>query len=442
MMFGFRALPGAAFDATASSAAGSKEVEASAPRRIEIRAAIRVMDPTSFNSYRSGLWRFSSNGVGHVKGFIPLPVNHRFDIFTIMKNEERTAESIDLACGTPLSRREFVRHGGRLIAGAALGLGCKGALERGPEPAAPGGLEGMRDAPTPPVPRAVLGKTGAEVSVLGLGTGSLGHQNQNEPDQDKLQRIFGDAIDRGITYVDTAPTYGGAQKALRQVLRDRRGRVFLATKIHAETAADAEILLDRSLAELGTDHVDLLHLHNLGAKDVDKVLGKGGSWEYFLKAKEKGKTRFVGLTGHERPAKYLRMLETGTVDAIMVVMNFVDRHTYGFEEMVLPAARARGTGVMAMKVFGGLRGGFQSYGSKEDQPSKVEEGGHEKAIAYIRSLEGVAGMVIGVFSAEQVLWNIRAAAASKPLPKEAFEKLCEEGKALAPAWGPRLGPPA
>jgi predicted aldo/keto reductase-like oxidoreductase len=191
---------------------------------------------------------------------------------------------------------------------------------------------------------------------------------------------------------------------------------------------------------LKVDGVDVLDLHSAGSQDIDKVLAKGGSWEFIQKAKEKGKARFIGLSGHSRPANFVRMIETDTVDMIMPAMNFVDRYIYGFEEKVLPVARKHRTGVMAMKVYGGIVGGFKNYSAREPHPSQMSAEHHELSIRYIKSLEGVTGMVIGVHTAEQMRMNLERVIKAKPLSKKEFEETCELGKKIAQSWLPRFGP--
>jgi predicted aldo/keto reductase-like oxidoreductase len=156
--------------------------------------------------------------------------------------------------------------------------------------------------------------------------------------------------------------------------------------------------------------------------------------------KSQGKARFLGVTGHCRPEKFLRMLGTDQVDVMMVAMNFVDRHIYGFEEKVLPTAVKHKTGVMAMKVYGGVKGSFPNYEAKTPHPSQMPGEYHARSVAYARSLEGVTGLVIGAHSRAQLLENIRRVVEAKPLSKPDFEKLCDEGKTLAAEWTPRFGP--
>ncbi len=328
------------------------------------------------------------------------------------------------------SRREFVKVGGA-IAAAVVGGESLGRAEEKP---ATGAAQ---------IPRSRLGKTGVEVSILGLGTAPMGHRNGNKPDLPPLISVFSEAIDRGINYIDTGRIYGRSEEALGDVLKTRRDKVFLVTKVWAEEAEDARKKLEESLRTLKVDHVDLLHLHSAGDKKIDKVLGPKGSWEFLRAAKKEGKTRFLGLSGHSRPANFVKVIEeTDEVDALLIAMNFVDRHVYGFEEKVLPVARKRGIGVMCMKVFGGVRGGFSNYGAVTPHPAQMAPEFHATSIRYALSLEGVTGMVIGVHDAEQLRKNIEMVLAAKPLPEAELAALIEKGKSFAGAWGPRFGPVA
>jgi len=328
-----------------------------------------------------------------------------------------------------LTRRVFVKGG--LLAAGAVAIGGRAR-----------GDEAKKTSPAP-IPRRVLGRTGVEVPILGLGTAPMGHRNRNNPDLPPLIDVFSEAIDRGVTYIDTGRIYGRAEEALGEVLKTRREKVFLVTKVWSEEAEDAQKKFSESLKQLKVDHVDLLHLHSTGDKNIDKVLGPQGSWEFFRKAKKEGRARFVGLSGHSRPANFVRMIEeTKEIDALLIAMNFVDRHIYGFEEKVLPVARKHNAGVMAMKVFGGIRGSFPNYGAQTPHPSQMEKELHQDAIRYTLSLEGVTGMVIGVHGAEQLRRNIEMVLAAKPLSTEELAALVEKGKALAPDWRPRFGPVA
>ncbi len=326
------------------------------------------------------------------------------------------------------SRRRFLGVG--VAGGIAGALGGASQIAGAESAGAPAG-----SATGSELPRRKLGKTGVEVTVLGLGTAPMG---EGPPRLEDCVRVYSEAIDLGISYVDTARIYGKAEDALGEVLRPRRDKVFLATKCMVDDAAKAQESFEESLRRMRVDHVDLLHLHSCGDRDLDKVLAAGGVWDYFKKMKEQGKTRFIGITGHNRPKKFIRMLETGQVDVMMVAMNFADRYTYGFEGTVLPVALKHGTGVMAMKVYGGIRGGFAYI--RQRRPSQLDEIHLQNAVRYGLSIEGVTGLVIGVHDLEELRQNIAFVSGFTPLSAKEKAGLERLGQRLATEWGPRWGP--
>ncbi len=287
------------------------------------------------------------------------------------------------------------------------------------------------------LPARVLGKTGAKVSILGLGTAPVG---ETRIPVDEGARVFAETVDRGVTYVDTARVYGLAEEMLGHVLPKRRDGLFVATKVSANTAPQAQKHFEESLRLLKIDHVDLLHVHNVGSRKVDQVLGPGGSLEYVLKQKEAGKARFVGITGHSRASHFQKILATGKIDVVMCVLNYADRNNYNFEEQVLPHARKQGCGIVAMKVYCGIKGGFKNH--RNGRVGCVAETARmPKAIAYALDLEGVGVALIGPFTAEQTAQNVGFARAYKPLAAAEREALLAHGKELAPKLGTRYGPP-
>ena len=128
-----------------------------------------------------------------------------------------------------------------------------------------------------------LGRTGVKVSVLGLGTAPVG---EGPVGVEEGIKIFSEAIDRGVNYIDTARIYGNAEEILGRIVPKRRDKLFLVTKVWTANGQKAESMLSESLRKLKTDYVDLVHIHNVGGKNLDEVLGKGGVMEYLLREKE------------------------------------------------------------------------------------------------------------------------------------------------------------
>ncbi|MCX8108844.1 MAG: aldo/keto reductase [Verrucomicrobiae bacterium] len=287
-----------------------------------------------------------------------------------------------------------------------------------------------------PIPTRVLGKTKAKVTVLGLGTAPIG---EARVDLKEATRIFGTVMDEGVNYIDTARIYGIAEEALGQLVPSRRDKLFLVTKVWVETAADAERSLTESLRTLKVDHVDLVHIHHVGGKNLDRVLAPDGVLAYLLKQKQAGKLRFIGISGHAAPSKFLRMLETKEIDVVMTIMNYADRNIYAFEEKVLPECRNQNVGVVAMKVYAGIKGGFPNHRRGwvgcNTPPERLQQ-----ALAYALDLEGVTTAVIGPFTYEQAMQNVRLARSYRPLTEAERSDLLAFGKELAVSLGPRYGP--
>ncbi len=292
-----------------------------------------------------------------------------------------------------------------------------------------------------PMPKRSFGSEKDPVSILGLGTAVMGCQQNWE---DESVQIIHAALDQGMNYIDTGRIYGSAESSIGKVTPDRRDEMFLVTKVWANTAEQAEKQLTTSLKTLGTDHVDLCHVHSMGHRDPQKVLADEGSLQYLIKAKEKGLTRYVGASGHHRVSHLTQILETGKIDAVMTNLNFVDRSIYHFYEHIFPLAKIHGTTIIAMKVFGGPLGVqetnfLEAYRSQEG-PQMSKELLHD-SIHYCLNLDGVATAVVGVLNRKEVLEDARMAKDFEPLSKEKKSRLEAKGKEIAPTWGPRFGQP-
>ncbi len=256
------------------------------------------------------------------------------------------------------SRRSFLKDSTLL---AAAGLAA------GQQVLAPAQAQGAAQAaPAVPVERGVrrgdmvyrtLGRTGAEVSLIGLGGFHIGKQ----ADESESLRIIHAAIERGVTFLDNCWDYneGRSEERMGKALADgRRDKVFLMTKIDGRTKAAAARQIDESLARLKTDRVDLMQFHEvIRLEDPDRIFGEGGAYEAMREAKAAGKLRFIGFTGHKDPLVHARMIEVaarhGVVfDAVQMPINVMDAHFRSFARNVLPLLLRDGSGVLAMKTFG------------------------------------------------------------------------------------------
>lgn len=199
-----------------------------------------------------------------------------------------------------------------------------------------------------------LGRTGVEVSALGLG----GHHIGRQKDEKDSIAIIRAAIDAGITFLDNCWDYhdGGSEVRMGKALQDGyRKKVFLMTKLDGRTKASAAKQLDDSLKRLQTDVIDLVQLHEvLRLEDPDRVFDAGGAIETLTAAKAAGKLRFIGFTGHKDPLVHLRMLEVAAAhkfrfDAVQMPLNVMDAHFRSFEQKVVPELVKDSVGVLGMK---------------------------------------------------------------------------------------------
>jgi aryl-alcohol dehydrogenase-like predicted oxidoreductase len=205
-----------------------------------------------------------------------------------------------------------------------------------------------------------LGKTGVQVSAIGMGGAHIGGPNLSEGE---AIRLIQQAIDRGITFMDNSWDYHQGQSEIRmgKALADKgyRQKVFLMTKIDGRTKAAAASQLDASLKRLRTDHVDLLQHHEiLRFDDPDRIFAEGGAMEAVTAAQKAGKVRFVGFTGHKDPQVHLYMLATAAkhnfrFDTVQMPLNVMDAHFRSFGQQVVPELVAQQIGVLGMKPLGG-----------------------------------------------------------------------------------------
>lgn len=202
-----------------------------------------------------------------------------------------------------------------------------------------------------------LGRTGEQVSVIGLG----GHHIGRPKDEQEAIRLIRTAIDRGINFMDNSWDYhnGGSEIRMGKALRDGyRQKVFLMTKIDGRTKEAAAKQIDESLKRLQTDRIDLLQHHEIiRMEDPDRIFASGGAMEAVLEAQKAGKIRYIGFTGHKDPLVHLRMLDVAAqnnfrFDAVQMPLNVMDAHFRSFERQVLPRLVKAGIGVLGMKSMG------------------------------------------------------------------------------------------
>jgi predicted aldo/keto reductase-like oxidoreductase len=201
------------------------------------------------------------------------------------------------------------------------------------------------------VPKRKLGKTGEQVSILGLGGFHLLEVSDAEA-TDLINRY----LDEGGNYIETAAEYGGgeSERKIGPVMAERRDECFLVTKCHIRNRKGASKTIEESLRRLQTDHVDLLLLHHvLREEELEQIYSRGGAMEAFLEAKKSGKARYLGITGHGQPDVLIKALEEKPhLDALMTGFNFYDRFNFpGKEQRLIPLAKDKGVALIGMKAF-------------------------------------------------------------------------------------------
>jgi predicted aldo/keto reductase-like oxidoreductase len=207
------------------------------------------------------------------------------------------------------------------------------------------------------MPYRNLGRINEKVSVLGLGGYHIGMQSVSE---EESQEIIRTAIDKGVNFLDNSWDYNNGVSEIRmgKALRDGyREKVFLMTKIDGRDRTTAAKQIDESISRLGT-HIDLLQFHEIiRPSDPARIFASNGALEAAVEARDAGKIRYIGFTGHKSPDIHLRMLKTGfdkgfTFDAVQMPLNVMDAHYDSFEKQVLPVLTERGISVLGMKPFG------------------------------------------------------------------------------------------
>jgi aryl-alcohol dehydrogenase-like predicted oxidoreductase len=268
-----------------------------------------------------------------------------------------------------------------------------------PKSMVPGGDIG---APITPIPRRPLGRTGHDVTQFALGgEGVLRTHGRMAEAVAVIHR----ALDQGVNYCDTAPAYAGSLDYYGAALGDRRRDVFLASKTHDRTRDGSLRLLDESLKRLHTDHLDLWQLHDLRTSaDLRAIFGRGGALEALVQAREDGRVRFLGLTGHHDPAILLEAMGRFDFDTVLVALNAADVHRLSFARTVLVEAARQGMGVIGMKVYAaGNLVRARAHGLTQAE-----------AMGYVLSLAGVSTVIIGCSSPDEVDQNAEIARVFRP----------------------------
>ncbi|MCU1271103.1 MAG: Aldo/keto reductase [Acidobacteriaceae bacterium] len=271
-------------------------------------------------------------------------------------------------------------------------------------------------SPEGSVPKKTLGRTGVQVSALGLGGYHLGSANTDQI----ANEIVAKALDHGIDFFDNAWEYhdGLSEERLGRALKGKRQSAFLMTKVctHGRDKKLAMCMLEESLRRLQTDHLDLWQIHEvIYENDPDQIFAPGGVAEALLDAKKQGKVRFIGFTGHKGPEIHLKMLAHDfPFDTVQMPLNCFDATFRSFEKQVLPEATRRGIAVLGMKSLGG-------------SGEMVRHGGvtAEQGLRYAMSLP-VATTISGIESMEVLDQNLAVATNFQPFSAAELQELRDQ----------------
>ena len=297
-----------------------------------------------------------------------------------------------------VSRRTFLES--TALAGASALLGAE--------------IDNKTGMPTRP-----FGRTGARISILGFGCGSRFLQYK---DPDKAAEALNHAFEQGITYYDTSDDYGDgeSERRLGQGMKSHRSQVWITTKVSVRKGDDAMRRIERSLKNLDTEHVDLIHMHSLTTDaDLAAIEASDGVLKVLYKLRDQKVCRAIGVTSHTDPVVLRKCIEHNDLDCTQMALNAarmgaasgahpLPPSVDSFENIALPAALKKKMGVTAMKIFG--------------QEKLSNAAAPEELIRYTMSLP-VAAAVIGMPKLEHIERNIAVAKGFKPMPADEMKRL-------------------
>ena len=262
------------------------------------------------------------------------------------------------------------------------------------------------------IPKRTLGKTGAEVTILGLGgEGVLRTYGHDKAAYELINR----AIDLGINYCESARAYSGSEAYYGNALGERRGEIFLTSKSHARDKRGALDHLRQTLTNMKTDRLDLWQVHDVRSdEDISEIFGPNGAIEAFVEAKEKGLTRFIGVTGHHDPMILRRCIEMFDFDTVLLPVNPAEPSYRSFLEGVVPVANEKAMGIIGMKVY------FRGFASKLPGYVSMEP------FLHFALSQPITNVVVGCDSVEQLEENVSFARSFNPISKEEMESLIDE----------------
>ena len=265
------------------------------------------------------------------------------------------------------------------------------------------------------LPTAILGKTGIRIPRIAVGLGS--RFCNLEKDEDAF-KVLNHALDNGLYYWDTACDYENkklgftSEGRIGEVLKTRRKEVFICTKVDSRDPDEAKRQIERSLKRLQTDHLDILKIHDVkSVEDVAKVSEKGNLIDIVHQMKEQGVARFIGFSGHANAEALKSMADRGDFDTMLMALNHYNqsKNPQQRQALVLPAAKAKGLGVMVMKTV------RPRENIKTLDPNEL--------VQYALSLSGPDGILLGMESVAVIDSNLKNLRTFKPLDEQRMKEL-------------------
>jgi predicted aldo/keto reductase-like oxidoreductase len=343
-------------------------------------------------------------------------------------------DSSAVEVGAGLSRRRFLQAAAVTGASAVVPGAARDAVAQAtnpqsantpegslPNPVVPNfqGQYGSSSVPAFEVPKRAMGSTGVQVSILGMGGYHLGTVST----QDEVNNMVAKALDHGINFFDNAWEYhkGASEEKVGIALKGKRDKAIVMTKVctHGRKKDVAMRMLEESLTRLQTDHLDVWQVHEVVYyNDPEKCYEPDGVLEALTAAKQQGKVRFVGFTGHKNPLIHLDMLNRGyKFDTVQMPINPFDPSYRSFERNVLPVAVQKGMAVFGMK---SMSGSGESIVHGALTPTE--------ALSYAMSVPGISTTISGMDSMGVLEQNLAILREFKPLTEKQMSLLREHGK--------------
>jgi len=267
------------------------------------------------------------------------------------------------------------------------------------------------------LPKRPLGKTGEQITILGLGgEGLLRTYDREEEAVALIQR----ALDLGITYFESARAYAASESYYGMALQERRRKIFLASKSHERTGDGALKHLEATLKNMKTDFLDLWIVHDVRTpKDLDLIFGPKGAIRAFEAAKRNKLVRFIGISGHRNPTILSRAIDLFPFDTVLMPINPAEPHYWSFLDGVLPKAEKKEMGMMGMKTL--------------SRGVCIKIFGVESTETFLRFAltQPISTAVVGCENMEQLEMNVRIAKTFQPMTQQEQEIIIKKVKSYA-----------